>query len=150
GHPRIVREHQSSQLGPARPIPGRRRCRRRGPTGDPAPRTPGWGGRVDHAPGRLTFSGVLGSAGLHAHAAVQVLDLHTGAAVLRDRAGRECRVTDTAVIPTRIDHEIPPIPGTIGSITSLDPSTDEAPEHTARLRARGTDLSAAETWICPI
>ncbi len=110
--------------------------------------TPGWVGRIEHAPGRLTFTGALGSAGLHAHAAVQVLDLHTGAAVLRDRAGRECRVTGTAVIPTMIDHEILAAPGTIGSIAYLDPSTAEATEHTARLRARGADLSGAESWIC--
>ncbi|MFI7068160.1 helix-turn-helix domain-containing protein [Kribbella sp. NPDC050124] len=93
----------------------------------------------------MTFTGALGSAGLHAHAAVQVLDLQTGAAVLRDRAGRECRVTGTAVIPTMIDHEILATPGTIGSITYLDPSTPEATD----LRGRGTDVSGAEAWICP-
>ncbi|GAA2734799.1 hypothetical protein [Actinocorallia aurantiaca] len=54
---------------------------------------------------RLTFVGRMGSAHAHAHAAVQVLLVTTGQAVLTDGGGRPRQVR-AAVIPAGAVHAL--------------------------------------------
>lgn len=99
--------------------------------------TDGWAGQTRQSPGQLRFTGTLGSTGLHAHAAIQLVEIRTGHVVLRDASGREQVVTEAAAIPTGAAHEIVAAPSTTGTITYVDPS-----------RAQGVALSNdPTTWV---
>ncbi|WP_328996507.1 AraC family transcriptional regulator [Kribbella sp. NBC_01245] len=104
-----------------------------------------WVGQTRQTPGQLRFTGTLGSTGLHAHAAIQLLHIRTGHVVLRDAAGREQAVTDAAAIPTGAAHEIVAVPGTTGTITYLDPDSSQGAAYAAAL----SDDPASWTSVPP-
>ncbi|WP_106401096.1 helix-turn-helix transcriptional regulator [Actinocorallia populi] len=83
------------------------------------------------APGRLTLTGALGSAHAHAHAAVQVLLVTSGQAVLTDGRGRSRRVR-AAVIPAGAVHALD-TGDARGAMVYLDPADRRARALTARL-----------------
>lgn len=72
-----------------------------------------WAGTAMAAPGLLAFTGAIGSAEPHAHAAVQVLLVLDGEVMLTDRHGHRRR-TEAAIIPVGVRHELRAAPGAHG------------------------------------
>ena len=64
-----------------------------------------WSGDAVIEPGRLIFSGRLGTAHRHAHAAVQIAAAHTGAVTFSDAAGQQVQA-GAAVIPPGVEHAV--------------------------------------------
>lgn len=84
----------------------------------PAP----WAGTATAAPGLLAFTGEIGTAEVHAHAAVQVLVVTAGRVRLRDPDGQVTQVS-VAIIPPGARHELHAAPGAIGLLAYLDPAS---------------------------
>jgi AraC-like DNA-binding protein len=108
--------------------------------------TRGWAGGLRIDPGALTFTGAIGAAPAHAHAAVQVIDLHHGHMLLRDTAGTT-RAATAAVIPTGVRHGIVTTADAAGIMRLLDPGSTAARTATARLRDNGGDPATVDTWL---
>ncbi|MFI7133666.1 helix-turn-helix domain-containing protein [Nonomuraea sp. NPDC050153] len=107
--------------------------------------TPGWAGAASTAPGLLAFTGAIGSAEPHAHAAVQVLLVLEGEVILTDRHGDQRRA-DAAIIPAGIRHELRAAPGTHGLLAYVDRAGVAVRAASARVVAEG-DPAATTTWV---
>jgi len=110
------------------------------------PTTARWSGTVDIAPGRLAFTGEIGSAAPHRHTCLQLLIITTGEVILRDDQGEEQRVR-AAIIPTQTRHEVLAEPGTTGLLALLDPAGPAGRAAAARVTHVGTDPRQVRTWI---
>jgi AraC-like DNA-binding protein len=64
-----------------------------------------WSGAAVIEPGRLIYGGQLGSAHLHAHAAVQIAAVTTGTVLFSDAAGQQLQGA-AGVIPPGVAHAI--------------------------------------------
>ncbi|WP_203597726.1 helix-turn-helix domain-containing protein [Actinomadura bangladeshensis] len=108
-----------------------------------------WEGAAHLEPGMLTFTGHLGAAEAHAHAAVQVVALTTGTVVFTDRYGHRHRAA-AAIIPAGVVHavEVPRQADgqAYGTTYYLDPASRAAAGVVARVEAAG-DRHQASTWI---
>ncbi|MEU0042915.1 helix-turn-helix transcriptional regulator [Streptomyces werraensis] len=102
-----------------------------------------WFGAVTLEPGRLVFSGAVGAAGLHAHAAVQVMRVTAGDVSLQDRYGQR-RSVQEAWIPSRALHSVHGL-GAIAVFMYCDP--DSAPGRVLRDRMVGGDRDHVDQWI---
>lgn len=118
--------------------PGRRR-----PASGGAPAV-SWAGTATAAPGLLAFTGGIGSAAPHAHAAVQVLLVFGGEVTLADRRGHQRQVS-AAIIPAGHRHELRAAPGAHGLLAYLDPAGRAGRAATARVAASG-DAAEVGTW----
>ena len=78
-----------------------------------------WRGVIERSPGRLTFTGRLGSADFHAHAAVQVVQVQRGFVDLHVD-GKAARVEGAVMISTNIPHALVAGPEAWGSVTYVD------------------------------
>lgn len=105
-----------------------------------------WRGVAMNLPGELRFSGSLGGAALHRHAAVQVIEVTTGAVTVRDASGMERRATHV-VIPTGAVHAMAPVGAAAGTITYLDPTRRQAVAHATLQRERHADPASVATWV---
>lgn len=88
---------------------------------------PGWQGRLSVRPGIVAFTGSIGSASLHAHAAMQVYWCDRGRIEVADDTG-ETVTASSAVIPAGARHTVSAEAGTTGTTVFLDPSSRWAPE----------------------
>ncbi|MGN9844216.1 AraC family transcriptional regulator [Nonomuraea sp. H19] len=123
------------------------------PDGPPAPAgMPGgeqaqaarWAGTATAASGVLAFTGAIGSAEPHAHAAVQVLLVLDGEVMLTDRHGHQLPV-EAAIIPAGVRHELRAAPGARGLLAYLDPAHPAGRAAGARIVAAGAP-DMAGTW----
>ncbi|MFD1931247.1 helix-turn-helix transcriptional regulator [Nonomuraea mangrovi] len=105
---------------------------------------PGWQGTTTLRPGRLTFTGAAGSTGAHAHAAVQILLVHSAQVELSDARGSRCPV-QAAIIPTRARHALHAHPGATATMIYLDPAGAAARHLTTQLD--GGDHDRVEGWV---
>ncbi|MEV7803121.1 AraC family transcriptional regulator [Microbispora sp. NPDC088329] len=105
-----------------------------------------WAGSVSAAPGLLAFTGAIGTAEPHAHAAVQVLLVTEGNVELVDGSGRRQRQVEAAIIPTGVRHELLAGPGAHGLLAYLDPAGRAGRAAMARVRSGGGDPQAVGTW----
>jgi AraC-like DNA-binding protein/mannose-6-phosphate isomerase-like protein (cupin superfamily) len=105
---------------------------------------PRWAGAATAVPGLLAFTGEIGSAESHAHAAVQVLLVLDGEVVLSDRHGHQRRV-QAAIIPAGVRHELRAAPGARGLLAYLDPAGPAGRAATARI-AGDAVVDAVRTW----
>ncbi|GAA2688027.1 AraC family transcriptional regulator [Nonomuraea recticatena] len=112
------------------------------PAGIRAPAS--WAGAASAAPGLLVFTGEIGSAASHAHAAVQVLLVLEGEVLLTDRRGRRRHVS-AAVIPAGARHELSSTAGAHGLLAYLDPAGRAGRAATALVASSG-DPGEVETW----
>ncbi|MBG0814616.1 helix-turn-helix transcriptional regulator [Planomonospora sp. ID82291] len=103
-----------------------------------------WAGTVTAVPGLLAFTGAIGSAAPHAHAAVQVLLVLDGEVMLTDRHGHRCR-TEAAIIPAGVRHGLRAAPGAHGLLAYLDPAHPAARAAGARIATAG-DADIVSTW----
>ncbi|MEV0678832.1 helix-turn-helix transcriptional regulator [Actinosynnema sp. NPDC050436] len=103
-----------------------------------------WAGTASATPGLLAFTGAIGSAEPHAHAAVQVLLVSDGEVVLTDRHGHRCRA-EAAIIPAGVRHGLRASPGARGLLAYLDPAHPAARAACARIATAG-DASTVSTW----
>lgn len=86
----------------------------------------GWRGKVSIRPGRVAYTGVIGAAQTHTHAAVQIYLCEEGAVDVTGESG--LTVTATAVvIPAGAKHSVRAEPGTAGTTLFIDPSSTWAP-----------------------
>lgn len=99
----------------------------------------GWAGELTIRPGIIAYSGRIGAADLHAHAAVQVYRCHTGELEVTDEAGSVV-VATTVVIPARARHSVRASTGTAGSTVFIDPSGSWAPK-------TGNWVSSVSAWV---
>ncbi|WP_249643824.1 helix-turn-helix transcriptional regulator [Nocardia sputi] len=114
-------------------------------TASPAsPAVARWRGGVMFTPGLMAFTGRIGDAAAHAHAAVQVLFVAHGALTLTDTAGRTA-AAGAAIIPPGVSHQVSAEPGTTGFIAFLDPDSTTA--HAAVSRLRGLPADQADSWV---
>ncbi|MBG0823400.1 helix-turn-helix transcriptional regulator [Planomonospora sp. ID91781] len=104
----------------------------------------GWAGTATAAPGLLAFTGAIGSAEPHAHAAVQVLLVLDGEVTLTDRHGHRRR-TEAAIIPAGARHGLRAAPGAHGLLAYLDPAHPAGRAAGARIAAAG-DADIVSTW----
>lgn len=107
---------------------------------------PGWAGQITTAPGSLTFTGAIGPAAAHAHAATQILNVTAGHIWLRDHTGTTRR-THTAIIPAGARHEIGASPGTYGTMSYHDPASPFGRAARQKLTATGGDPGTVDSWI---
>ncbi len=103
-----------------------------------------WLGGVVFTPGFMAFTGGIGDAAAHAHAAVQVLFVAGGRVTLTDAAGKSAPAT-IAIIPPGVIHRVHAEPGTRGFVAFLDPDSVTARAALARFAAMPAD--AATSWI---
>ncbi|MEV0768534.1 helix-turn-helix transcriptional regulator [Nocardia salmonicida] len=103
-----------------------------------------WSGEVSLSPGLMTFTGDIGDAPAHAHAAVQVLFVARGRLTLTDATGRTAPAV-AAIIPPGVLHQVHTEPGTSGFLAFLDPDSGTA--HAALARLGGQPRQAATTWV---
>ncbi|WP_280471479.1 AraC family transcriptional regulator [Nocardia cyriacigeorgica] len=114
-------------------------------TASPAsPAVARWRGGVVFTPGLMAFTGRIGDAAAHAHAAVQVLFVAHGALTLTDTAGRTTPA-QAAIIPPGVGHQVSAEPGTTGFIAFLDPDSTTA--HAAVSRLHGLPTDQADSWV---
>ncbi|WP_067810826.1 helix-turn-helix transcriptional regulator [Actinomadura kijaniata] len=104
-----------------------------------------WSGAARLEPGVLSFTGRLGGTAAHAHAAVQILAVTSGAVVLVDRDGQRRRAT-AAVIPAAVRHAVEVTGRAYGTTHYLDPAGRAASAATARVRAAG-DPHQVSSWV---
>ncbi|GGT07424.1 putative transcriptional regulator, AraC family protein [Planobispora rosea] len=104
----------------------------------------GWAGTTTAAPGLLAFTGAIGSAEPHAHAAVQILVVLDGEVTLTDRHGHRCR-TEAAIIPAGVRHGLRAAPGAHGLLAYLDPAHPAGRAAGTRIAMAG-DADIASTW----
>ncbi|WP_052423174.1 hypothetical protein [Nonomuraea candida] len=100
--------------------------------------------RATAAPGLLAFTGTIGAAEPHAHAAVQVLLVTAGEVMLTDRHGRQLRA-EAAIIPAGVRHELHADPGARGLLAYLDPAHPAGRAAGARVAATGAPDTVG-TW----
>ena len=114
--------------------------------GEVRPEDRSWAVAVQLRPGRLTFAGRLGSAHLHAHAAVQLLLVTSGHALLTDEGGQDLPV-QAALIPAGVPHALH-APDASGVMVYLDPAGRHARAVTARMaqNAAGMGPRQAAAW----
>lgn len=103
-----------------------------------------WRGGVVSSPGMMVFTGRIGDASAHAHAAVQVLFVADGRLTLTDSDGRTA-VADAAIIPPGVGHEVRAEAGTSGFVAFLDPHGMTA--HAALSRLAGLPADRATSWV---
>ncbi|OUC96475.1 AraC family transcriptional regulator [Streptosporangium minutum] len=103
-----------------------------------------WAGTAMASSGLLAFTGAIGSAEPHAHAAVQVLLVLDGEVMLTDRHGHQRR-TEAAIIPAGVRHELRAAPGAHGLLAYLDPAHPAARAAGARIATAG-DADIVSTW----
>lgn len=103
-----------------------------------------WAGVATAAPGLLAFTGGIGSAAPHAHAAVQVLLVFGGQVTLADRRGHRRQVS-AAIIPAGLRHELHATPGAHGLLAYLDPAGRAGRAAGHRVTTSG-DAAEVETW----
>ncbi|MCT7350698.1 MULTISPECIES: AraC family transcriptional regulator [Streptomyces] len=106
-----------------------------------------WSGALTVEPGRLTFTGAIGSSPLHAHACVQVLMVTAGEVVLADVYGGEATTRGEAVIPAGVRHEVRASPGARGVSTYVEPSASAGRTLAVRLAAADLPLDRAAGWL---
>ncbi|NEE09493.1 helix-turn-helix transcriptional regulator [Streptomyces sp. SID7499] len=95
-------------------------------------------------PGRLAFTGAVGTTGLHAHAAVQLMVVTAGRVMLQDRHG-ELRAVRVAVIPSGACHAVHGSGATAACVYS-DPGSSFGRALQRRVgRGRRDHL---DDWIC--
>ncbi|MEZ7006244.1 helix-turn-helix transcriptional regulator [Streptomyces sp. AD55] len=123
------------------------RCPSDGRPGERAapPGTPRWLGAASASAGLLAFTGRIGDAAPHAHAAVQVLLLTTGSVTLIDPAG-DAHEARAAIIPAGARHELRASPDAGGLAAYLDPAGCAGRAAHARLRQEGHDPASARAW----
>ncbi|MEU4508194.1 AraC family transcriptional regulator [Nonomuraea wenchangensis] len=101
-----------------------RRAASAGLLGEPPASPPpvaGWQGTTVLRPGRLAFTGEVGTTEPHAHAALQVLVVTAGTVELTDAHGTRLRVR-AAIIPPRARHAVRGGPGARAGMLYLDPA----------------------------
>ncbi|KHJ71857.1 MULTISPECIES: helix-turn-helix transcriptional regulator [Rhodococcus] len=103
-----------------------------------------WSGGVSLTPGLMTFTGDIGDAPAHAHAAVQVLFVARGRLILTDATGHTIPAV-TAIIPPGVVHQVHTEPGTSGFLAFLDPDSTTA--HAALARLGEQPRQASTTWV---
>ncbi|MFC8528546.1 helix-turn-helix transcriptional regulator [Nocardia sp. NPDC057227] len=103
-----------------------------------------WRGGLVRTPGLMAFTGRIGDAAAHAHAAVQVLFVADGALTLTDTAGSSA-AAQVAIIPPGVGHRVQAEPGTTGFVAFLDP--DSATAHAAVSRLDGLPADRADSWV---
>ncbi|MBC7302115.1 MAG: AraC family transcriptional regulator [Nocardia sp.] len=103
-----------------------------------------WLGGVVFTPGLMAFTGGIGDAAAHAHAAVQVMFVARGHLTVTDAAGNTAPAT-VAIIPPGVIHRVHAEPGTSGFVAFLDP--DSITAHAALTRLAGMPTDAATSWI---
>ncbi|WP_280397670.1 AraC family transcriptional regulator [Nocardia carnea] len=103
-----------------------------------------WRGGVAFTPGLMAFTGRIGDATAHAHAAVQMLFVAHGALTLTDATGHTT-AAQAAIIPPGVSHKVNAEPGTTGFVAFLDP--DSAPAHAAVSRLVGLPTAQADSWV---
>ncbi|AVH20852.1 helix-turn-helix domain-containing protein [Nocardia farcinica] len=103
-----------------------------------------WSGGVSLTPGLMTFTGEIGDAAAHAHAAVQVLFVARGRLTLADAAGHTTPAL-AAIIPPGVVHQVSTEPGTSGFLAFLDP--DSVTAHAALARLGGQPRHAVTSWV---
>ncbi|MEV4004979.1 helix-turn-helix transcriptional regulator [Actinomadura sp. NPDC049753] len=104
----------------------------------------GWAGTARLEPGVLTFTGRLGGAAAHAHAAVQVVALTSGSMAFRDGFGDRTEAA-AAIIPAGVVHAVDDIGEARGTTYYLDPAGRAAAALAARVDAAG-DRRKASSW----
>ncbi|WP_228815646.1 AraC family transcriptional regulator [Nocardia puris] len=92
----------------------------------------------------MTFTGDIGDAPAHAHAAVQVLFVARGRLALTDATGLTTPAL-AAIIPPGVVHQVHAEPGTSGFLAFLDPDSTTA--HAALARLGEQPRQAATTWV---
>lgn len=112
----------------------------------PHPPRQGWGGELMLQPGLMVFSGAIGAAATHAHAAIQLVLVTKGEIVLRDPAGTE-QSAQLAMIPAGVGHELRAESDATGVVAFLDPASRAGRAATNRLRRTLGDPAAVGTWI---
>lgn len=105
---------------------------------------PRWLGGVVFTPGLMAFTGDIGDAAAHSHAAVQVLLVTSGEVTLTDAAGRTAP-TELAIIPPGVRHEVRAAPATTGFIAYLDSAGTVG--RAAITRLRGLPAEHVTSWI---
>ncbi|MGS2806603.1 AraC family transcriptional regulator [Nocardia sp. MW-W600-9] len=103
-----------------------------------------WSGGIALTPGLMTFTGDIGDAAAHAHAAVQVLFVARGRLTLTDAAGHTTPAR-AAIIPPGVVHQVHTDHGTSGFLAFLDP--DSVTAHAALARLDGKTRQAATSWV---
>lgn len=103
-----------------------------------------WRGGVVFTPGLMAFTGRIGDAGAHAHAAVQVLFVARGALTLTDATGHTTPA-QAAIIPPGVAHQVHAEPDTTGFVAFLDPDSTTAHAALARLVEMPGDR--ADSWV---
>lgn len=103
-----------------------------------------WRGGVVFTPGLMAFTGRIGDAATHAHAAVQVLFVADGALTLTDATGHTTPA-QAAIIPPGVAHQVHAEPGTTGFVAFLDPDSTAA--HAAVARLAGLPGDQATSWV---
>ncbi|GGW71983.1 putative transcriptional regulator, AraC family protein [Streptomyces lucensis JCM 4490] len=111
----------------------------------PARPAPQWHGAASASAGLLAFSGRIGGAAPHAHAAVQVLLLASGGVTLVDPAGH-AQEARSAIIPAGVPHELRASVDAGGLVAYLDPAGPAGRAADALLRATGLDPATARAW----
>ncbi|WP_245237361.1 AraC family transcriptional regulator [Streptomyces iakyrus] len=106
-----------------------------------------WSGAVTVEPGRLTFSGAIGSSAPHAHACVQVLEVTAGEVVLSDAYGGEVTTRGRAVIPAGVRHEVRASPGARGVSAYVDPAAPAGRALAAQLAAGDCAADRVAGWV---
>jgi AraC-like DNA-binding protein len=74
------------------------------------------------------FAGSIGRAHVHAHAAVQLMIITSGAVRLTDRTGAWTVVDTAALVPTAAEHAVEPVDPADGLMVYIDPSGAEGRE----------------------
>ncbi|GAD87054.1 putative AraC family transcriptional regulator [Nocardia asteroides NBRC 15531] len=104
-----------------------------------------WRGGLVFAPGVMAFTGEIGDATPHSHAAVQVLLVTAGQVTLTDAAG-DTRLADLAIIPAGVRHEVRvTTPTARGLLALLDPAGSTGRAALARLD--GLPAHEVSSWI---
>lgn len=84
-------------------------------------------GDLSIRPGLIAFTGKVGAADPHAHAAVQLIWCREGEVEVTDGSGVAVSAS-AVVIPAKANHRIRSAEGTVGTTVFLDPSGAWAPE----------------------
>ncbi|WP_280459865.1 AraC family transcriptional regulator [Nocardia carnea] len=103
-----------------------------------------WRGGVVFTPGLMAFTGRIGDAAAHAHAAVQMLFVAHGVLTLTDATGRTVPA-QAAIIPPGVGHQVSAEPGTTGFVAFLDPDSTTA--HAAVSKLDGLPADQADSWV---
>ncbi|UUV35885.1 helix-turn-helix transcriptional regulator [Amycolatopsis roodepoortensis] len=103
-----------------------------------------WQGTVTLQPGLLIYTGQLGAAHRHRHAAVQVVVAQDDPVRLRDESGTSCRGR-AAVIPSGVEHET--AGSSAGMLVWVDADGMLGQALTSRVRRTGLPADTATAWV---